>query len=83
MLGQSGYIAMIGAGVAKRLTFLAAEACGMSRRDADLLSDELSITATTTIGTAISLVTIDPLGASLTVAYVSLLENDLEKKRQG
>lgn len=81
--GQSGYIAMMGANVSKRLTFLVAQACGMSRPKADLYSDEIAITAGQTIGTAFSIVTLDPVGFGLTGMHTALLENDLARKRDG
>lgn len=81
--GHSGYIAMMGTNVTKRLTFLVAEACGMSRQDADFFSDDVAITAGQTMGTAFSILTMDPVGFGLTTAHTAFLENDLARKRAG
>lgn len=80
---QSGWVAMTGGSLAKRAAFLVAQACGMSRRDADFASDEIAIVASQTLGTACSILTLDPGGFGLTIAHTALLENDLQRKRTG
>lgn len=81
--GQAGLMAVMGANLGKRIAFLTAEACGMTRREADLFSDKIAITAGQTLGTAASIVTLDPIGFGLTSAHTALLENDLARKRAG
>jgi hypothetical protein len=81
--GHSGYLAMMSSNVTKRVTFLVAETCGMSRQDADFFSDEVAITANQAVGTAFSIATVDPVGFGLTAAHTAMLENDLARKRAG
>lgn len=82
-LGQSALTAIMAGGVSKRITYLAASACGMSRRDADLFSDEIAISVSHTVGIASSVAMLDPIGTGLVLTHTSLLENDLKNKRRG
>lgn len=79
--GQSVFTGIFVGSLSKRTSFLVAGACGMNRRDADLFSDEVAITASHTIGIAASIATFDPVGAGLVLAHTTLLENDLKNKR--
>lgn len=81
--GQSVFTGIFVGSLSKRISFLVAGACGMNRRDADLFSDEIAITASHTIGIAASVATFDPVGAGLVLTHTALLENDLKNKRSG
>lgn len=78
--GQSFLVGMFAGNVAKRVCFLGASAFGMSRRDADLFSDEVGIVAAQTFGTATAVVTVDPAGMTALQGYTTLLEHEHLRK---
>lgn len=80
-LGHSALVGMMAAGIGKRLAFLSAAACGLKRREADLLSDQIAITAGQVLGTATAVLTADVAGIAMLAGYTGLLEVELAKKQ--
>ena len=81
-IGQSALAAVMVSGMVKRLTYLTARAQGASPREADFRSDEYAISAATSFGTTMTILTVDPIGGAGVAAYCALLEADLAKKRE-
>jgi hypothetical protein len=81
--GQSAFSAFMVGNITKRLTYLGARHCfGKSPREADLLSDDLSLSAAATVGTMVSVLTLDPAGGALTMGYCKLLASEMEGKEK-
>jgi 6-phosphogluconolactonase (cycloisomerase 2 family) len=81
--GQSAFSAFVVGNVTKRLTYLSARHCfGKSPREADLLSDDLSLSAASSVGTMVSVLTLDPVGGALTMGYCNLLASEMESKEK-
>jgi hypothetical protein len=79
--GQSTFLAVMGHGITKRVSYLAVLAATNDRRKADHISDEISIAAASTVGTAASVATVDPLGFSGTAAYCAMLAHEQDMKK--
>lgn len=83
MLGQSAMCAAFALNMTRRVTYCIHRNLGKTPADAMDAANQTGIAAGATVGTLLSVVTVDPVGGALAAGYVALEASEAERFSQG
>ena len=79
MFGQSALFTTLSLNLTRRVAFCVHRSFGKSPFDAMEAANDTAIAAGTTVGAIAAVLTVDPIGAALSIGYVALEASEAER----